>query len=297
MNIYQVRKKYVAVLLLVIMFIISSFVLGCSSEKTNKSAPVVTETMEQFKVQCSQLDYKQLARNPESFKDRRIVYIGKVVQTQESGNNMALRINVTKQSMGLWEDTIWVNYTRASGSNRILENDIVQLWGTIKGLRQYKAVMGNEISIPEIDAKYLELYNEPTAVPVNTTDTKPQSKVSENFIDPKPYGDTTGAWSQVRNSSDRLLRIWNPKPVSGEKVEWFGDKIRHQDLVGNDQVTAFPIFYAHGNGKAVWYDKNGDFEQSDEGNFYGGKRHGKITQTFADGRVIASEWNYGIKVQ
>jgi len=53
---------------------------------------------------------------------------------------------------------------------------------------------------------------------------------------------------------------------------------------------------SHGTGKVTWY-LNGKFIQSDEGNLSYGKRHGKITQRFADGRVVVSEWVNGEKVK
>ena len=134
----------------------------------------------------------------------------------------------------------------------------------------------------------------------NQTSTPPQTKSTpnpeEDFKDPRPEGDTKGEWAKTKNTTDGSVKIWNPSPKTGETVEWSGNKILHQDLMGKNQQTGFPIYYAHGFGKAIWYDANGTFEQSDEGTFSGGKRHGKITQKFADGRVTVTEWNYGIKV-
>lgn len=142
-----------------LIFTFGIFITGCGSDQTSKAAVVATESPEQFKSQCTQLDYTQLARNPDKYKEQKISYVGKVVQVQESGNDVVMRVNVSKGEWDFWEDTIWVNYTKQPGSNRILENDVIQLWGTVQGLKKYTAVMGNEIAIPEINAKYVELYN------------------------------------------------------------------------------------------------------------------------------------------
>ena len=63
--------------------------------------------------------------------------------------------------------------------------------------------------------------------------------------------------------------------------------ISQRKLTGEE--AGFPTYYAHNYGVAKWY-VNGNFSQSDEGNYYGGKRHGEIIQRFADGRVIKSFW-------
>lgn len=104
----------------------------------------------------------------------------------------------------------------------------------------------------------------------------------------------SGSWKGVSNvNNGGKFLIWNPTPSEGETVTWEGGKISHFKLMGEE--PGFPIDYAHGYGKATWY-LNGDFEQSDEGYHYGGKRNGKIIQRFADGRVIESYWDHGVRV-
>ncbi len=192
MSNFQIRKKYFAVLLLIIVFIINIFILGCGSDKASNPAPIDNETMEQFKSQCTQLDYTQLARNPDNFKERRIVYVGRVVQTEESGNKVILRVDVNKDTNGLSDDIIWVNYTKPTGSNRILEKDVIKIWGTVMGLRQYKAVLGNQITIPEVNAKYIEMYNEQVAVTNNSQFTKPGNQPNDS------KGGSSGQYEQIQ---------------------------------------------------------------------------------------------------
>ncbi len=116
--------------------------------------PETAESPETFKASCITISYDSLARNTESYVGQRVYYHGEVIQVAEMGKDKyVLRVNVTEGEFGFWEDTIWVNY---SGS-RILEEDIVKIWGTVKGRRKYTAILGNEVVLPEIDAKYLEL--------------------------------------------------------------------------------------------------------------------------------------------
>ena len=54
-------------------------------------------------------------------------------------------MNVTDNGF-FWDDTIYVHY---SGS-RLLEDDIIEFIGTVKGLITYESVLGGNITIPEV---------------------------------------------------------------------------------------------------------------------------------------------------
>jgi hypothetical protein len=116
-----------------------------------------TEDLEQYKSGTIQIQYIDLARNPDIYKNKKVVFTGKVIHTIESGNNIALLVNVTKDEFNVWDDTIFVKYQKANGESRILENDIITFWGTVKGLKTYKSVLGSQVTIPEVDAKYITI--------------------------------------------------------------------------------------------------------------------------------------------
>lgn len=101
-----------------------------------------------------------------------------------------------------------------------------------------------------------------------------------------------GRWMQAENFKEGSLLVWNPSPAEGETVVWEGGKISVYELTGEE--SGFPVYYAHGYGIATWY-LNGEFEQSDEGMHYGGKRNGEIIQHFADGRTITTIWKHGVR--
>jgi ABC-type multidrug transport system fused ATPase/permease subunit len=147
-----------------LFFILS--VITTPKELTNsygegKIVPAVTtsntEDLEQYKSEAIQIQYIDLARNPDIYKNKKVVFTGKVIHTIESGNYIALLVNVTKDEFNVWDDTIFVNYQKANGESRILENDIITFWGTVKGLKTYKSVLGSQVTIPEVDAKYITI--------------------------------------------------------------------------------------------------------------------------------------------
>jgi len=126
-------------------------------QETSKEKVVITE--EEYKEQCTTVSYVDIARNPNNYVGVKTVFEGQVIQVQESGNSVVLRINVTKGEYGFWEDTIYVDYRRKKDNeSRVLEEDIVTVYGEIKGLKSYTAVFGNEITIPHMKAEYITVH-------------------------------------------------------------------------------------------------------------------------------------------
>jgi hypothetical protein len=62
--------------------------------------------------------------------------------------NLTLRVNVD-----LWQDTMVVTYRRSSqNEQRVLENDVIKLYGKYQGIVQYQSVLGQTISAPLVAA-------------------------------------------------------------------------------------------------------------------------------------------------
>lgn len=80
----------------------------------------------------------------------------KIIQVQENGSSALYRINVTQDKYGIWDDAVMCAYT-LDGSTRFLEDDIVNIYGTSKGLYSYTSVMGATITIPSMSIKYMDL--------------------------------------------------------------------------------------------------------------------------------------------
>lgn len=106
-----------------------------------------------FKASCSLIDYKDAARNPSKYKGANVKFTGKVIQVQGD----VMRVNVTQGSYGIWSDTIYVNYLPRSSANRILEDDIITLYGTMEELKTYTTVMNSSMTIPQMTAKYIDI--------------------------------------------------------------------------------------------------------------------------------------------
>ena len=112
---------------------------------------------EDYKVKCVDYTYNGIARNPEKVRGEYAVVSGEVIQVLEDGNDIALRVNITKESWG-YTDTIYVTYTRKSpNEDRILEDDIITIWGELNGLLTYESTLGKTITLPQLDAEYIRI--------------------------------------------------------------------------------------------------------------------------------------------
>ena len=111
-----------------------------------------------YKQRCKTYEYKNIARDPHLYQGKMARFTGKVIQVMESGNSVVLRVNVTKSTYG-YNDTVFVTYTKKSSQeSRILEDDIVTLYGTLEGLKSYETIFGATVTIPAMEAKYIDIH-------------------------------------------------------------------------------------------------------------------------------------------
>lgn len=89
--------------------------------------------------------YDDLMRNGDAYVGTKVRYRGEVLQVSEASmGRYVLRI----ATADYYDDVVWVEYE----GPRVLEEDIVMLYGTFDGLHTYEAVLGNEITLPQITA-------------------------------------------------------------------------------------------------------------------------------------------------
>ena len=111
----------------------------------------------QYKEKCKPYTYKSIARNPEKSRGSFAVVSGEVIQVIEQGLHVILRVNITQESWG-YKDTIYITYSRKSDTeDRILEDDIVTVWGELAGMESYETIFGATTSIPKLDAEFIRI--------------------------------------------------------------------------------------------------------------------------------------------
>lgn len=140
---------------------VSSSPAKASSKPNSAPSKAPTDAATQYKEQCAAYKYKTIARNPNDYKGKQAKFTGKVVQIEEVWGSSVLRVNVTKDEYGAWDDTIYVEYTpKSEGESRILENDVITMYGKLDGIKSYTTVLGSEVSIPYLKAQYIDISSE-----------------------------------------------------------------------------------------------------------------------------------------
>lgn len=159
---YITKHKGIAGLVLGIlaMFFSFFFIINSSNntsilQNNTQNEIVVDET--EYKDECIEKSYEELARNPDNVKGTKVKVTGEVIQVTEYNNKIELRVNITKEEYGYYTDTIYVTYVPKAGEDKILEDDIVTIWGIAEGDYSYTSIMGSKVTLPKIDAKYIEI--------------------------------------------------------------------------------------------------------------------------------------------
>ena len=108
-----------------------------------------------FIAKCYSPSYEDVARYPDDWDGYEVRFTGEVIQVLQDGDEYTLRVNVTRGDY-FWSDTIMVYYVAPSGAARILEDDVVTLYGIMHGMYSYESVMGATITVPLMEALYVE---------------------------------------------------------------------------------------------------------------------------------------------
>lgn len=132
-------------------------------ENKNKTSYNYEETIskEDYQELCEEYTYKEIARNPDDFRGKNIVFTGEVIQVQEGiGNSVTFRVNMTKNEYGNYEDTVYCTYSYSDEDSKILEDDIIKIYGECQGDTSYTSIFGQKVTLPEIEIKYFDLIEE-----------------------------------------------------------------------------------------------------------------------------------------
>jgi len=111
-------------------------------------------SVEEIKSNAINVSYNDLMRNIEEHTGKTVYFRGRVLQVLDYDSYYTLRIATgLVYYLGYTDDVIAVNYK----GPRILKDDIVDVWGYVKGIKTYTTVLGAQVTIPELDCFHLEL--------------------------------------------------------------------------------------------------------------------------------------------
>lgn len=106
---------------------------------------------EEFKSICKELDYEDILRNPDSYKDKHCSVNGNVSQIIE-GSFDSYTIYLEDSSGNIWGCT----YIYEEGESRVLEGDTITVYGLCDGTETSEMVLGKQVTMPYVKIEYIE---------------------------------------------------------------------------------------------------------------------------------------------
>lgn len=92
------------------------------------------------------ITYSNLARNPDDYKGEKVKFKGKVLQVIEGDDSVQIRLAVKSD----YDNVLFCEYSSSIVSSRVLEDDIITIYGTSVGTISYESTMGGQITIPAV---------------------------------------------------------------------------------------------------------------------------------------------------
>ena len=120
-----------------------------SSSNTEPTPPQPVENESEYKASCKTISFKELNKNPDGHAGERVKLSGRVIQIME-GYGTDIRMDVNDN----YGDTVYVTYDNSTSA---LEDSWITVYGEIYGSYTYESQAGWKITLPMIQAKYVEV--------------------------------------------------------------------------------------------------------------------------------------------
>lgn len=150
------KRVWFWLLVLVILFA----VLGTTTHKLSDEATGMSEA--DFKAACEEFEYKDLMRNDADYVGKKIKVKGEVVQvvyeSEDGTGESQYRVSTKPDEFddGYFDDDIVLYFTRGDAP-KLLEDDIVTIYGEVSGTESYTTVLGANVTVPVVTGAYIDI--------------------------------------------------------------------------------------------------------------------------------------------
>ena len=121
------------------------------ADKIRKDQEALIAKRNEYISKCGVADYNDVLRYPTKYEDKYIYVNGRVIQISEGWfDSVTIRLNDSSNN------TWYIKYSYENDNEpRIIENDNITVYGESTGTTSYTAVLGNQVTLPSIKAKYI----------------------------------------------------------------------------------------------------------------------------------------------
>lgn len=103
------------------------------------------------------ITFDNLSRNPDDYEGKKVLFTGEVLQVFELANEIQIRLATKANSWGGYIDSVvYIYFDSSLISSRILEGDVITVYGVARGLHSYTTVMGASVTLPLIEVEKIE---------------------------------------------------------------------------------------------------------------------------------------------
>ena len=133
---------------------------GVITDELLEAMGVADQVSEAAKLEASKAEYSSdysyntIARDAENYKDTKVKFRGKVLQEGSFGIDGMNYIRLAVDSN--YDTVLFVTYTTDQVTGRILEDDILTIYGTVVGDYSYETVMGATITLPWVLSQIID---------------------------------------------------------------------------------------------------------------------------------------------
>lgn len=92
------------------------------------------------------ITYDQLARTPDDYINKKVKFTGEAIQIIEGSYQNQIRLAIDSD----YDKIILITYVKSIVTSRVLEDDIITIYGVSDGLISYQSTMGGMITIPSV---------------------------------------------------------------------------------------------------------------------------------------------------
>ena len=136
---------------------------SASTASSVASEPEINE--DDYKAECQSVDYKELCRYPDKYVGTKVtvkVKVSQIIETNFSGTEKAWRTYTDNSGYGFYaDDEYYMLDKRGDGAVKILDDDIVVVYGEFTGLEKItRALTSTTDELPRIEVKYADLVEE-----------------------------------------------------------------------------------------------------------------------------------------
>ncbi len=111
----------------------------------------------QFEATCTTtMTFGQMS-SPDAPQGTCITGQAQVFQFDSNTGPTSMLIDVTNDGYGFWSDAVELELPSAAVGEGIVENDVIEYWGTLSGTDTYQTTAGGTNTVPVIHAAYVDV--------------------------------------------------------------------------------------------------------------------------------------------